>query len=193
MAQLTFEKMQEAYAQQQEAGDRYLDTYKQVYELSKLNRDLNKSIDSTDSIKGKQALRDLQEEINRLQESDAEMSQYDLDYLRKKYDLRVAEIALEEAQNAKSQVRMQRDAEGNWGYVYTADESKTADAAQNYEDKLYEMQELIRYIPRTAPFLTITGGEPTLLKEDFFGLLKTLQYDFDETRFLLLTNGYCEE
>jgi hypothetical protein len=65
------------------------------------------------------------------------MSQYDLDYLRKKYDLRVAEIALEEAQNAKSQVRMQRDAEGNWGYVYTADESKTADAAQNYEDKLY--------------------------------------------------------
>lgn len=138
----TFEKMQEAYAQQQEAGDRYLDTYKQVYELSKLNRDLNKSIDETNSIKGKQALRDLQEEINRLQESDAEMSQYDLDYLRKKYDLRVAEIALEEAQNAKSQVRMQRDAEGNWGYVYTADESKTADAAQNYEDKLYAIQEL---------------------------------------------------
>lgn len=54
---------------------------------------------------------------------------------------------------------------------------------------LYEMKELIRYIPRTAPFLTITGGEPTLLKDDFFGLLKLLQYDFDETRFLLLTNG----
>lgn len=51
------------------------------------------------------------------------------------------------------------------------------------------MQELIRYIPGTAPFLTITGGEPTLLKDDFFGLLKTLQYEFDETRFLLLTNG----
>lgn len=54
---------------------------------------------------------------------------------------------------------------------------------------LYEMKELIRYIPQTAPFLTITGGEPTLLKDDFFGLLKLLQYDFDETRFLLLTNG----
>lgn len=54
---------------------------------------------------------------------------------------------------------------------------------------LEELQELIRYIPRTAPFLTITGGEPTLLKNDFFGLLKTLQYDFDETKFLLLTNG----
>jgi hypothetical protein len=56
------------------------------------------------------------------------MSQHDLDYLRKKYELRLAEIALEEAQNAKLQVRMQRDSEGNWSYVYTADEDKTASA-----------------------------------------------------------------
>lgn len=54
---------------------------------------------------------------------------------------------------------------------------------------LEELQELIRYIPRTAPFITITGGEPTLLKNDFFGLFKTLQYEFNETKFLLLTNG----
>ena len=137
----SYEKMQEAFDQQKEIGDRYVEDYKKIYELSKLNRDLNKSIDSTDSIKGKQALRDLQEEINALQESDAEMSEYDLEYLRKKYELRVAEIALEEAQNAKSQVRMQRDAEGNWGYVYTADEAKIDSSQQNYEDKLYAMQE----------------------------------------------------
>jgi hypothetical protein len=30
------------------------------------------------------------------------MSEYDLEYLQKKYDLRLAEIALEEAQNAKN-------------------------------------------------------------------------------------------
>jgi hypothetical protein len=52
------------------------------------------------------------------------MSKYELDHLRKKYDLRLAEIALEEAQNAKSQVRMRRDSEGNWSYVYTADANK---------------------------------------------------------------------
>lgn len=137
----TYEKMQKMFDQQKEISDRFVDNYKQVYELSKLNRDITKSMDSMDGVAGKEALRDLQEEINRLQESGAEMSEYDLEYLRKKYDLRVAEIALEEAQNAKSQVRMQRDAEGNWGYVYTADESKTADAEQNYEDKLYAIQE----------------------------------------------------
>jgi hypothetical protein len=39
--------------------------------------------------------------------------------LQKKYDLRVAEIALEEAQNAKSQVRLRKMSDGSWGYVYT--------------------------------------------------------------------------
>jgi hypothetical protein len=42
--------------------------------------------------------------------------------------LLLAEIALEEAQNAKSTVRLQRDAEGNFGYVYTADANQVADA-----------------------------------------------------------------
>jgi len=54
---------------------------------------------------------------------------------------------------------------------------------------LDELQERLRYMPSVVPFLTITGGEPTLLKEDFFGLLKILQQDFVETQFLLLTNG----
>jgi hypothetical protein len=43
-----------------------------------------------------------------------------LDIQQAKYDLLLAEIALKEAQNAKSTVRLQRDSEGNFGYVYTA-------------------------------------------------------------------------
>ena len=138
----SFEKMQEAYDQQKEISQRYVSNYQKIYELSKLNRDLNKSITETDSVKGKQALMELQREINDLQESGVDLSEHDLEFLQKKYELRQAEIALEEAQNAKSQVRMQRDAEGNWGYVYTADANKTAEAEQGYEDKLYETQQL---------------------------------------------------
>ena len=52
-----------------------------------------------------------------------------------------------------------------------------------------ELLELIRYIPRTAKHLTITGGEPTLIGDAFFDILKALQYDFDSTAFQLLTNG----
>lgn len=138
----SYEKMQEVFDQEQEISDRYVDDYKKIYELSKLTRDLNNSIDNTDSIKGKQALRDLQEEINELTKDGRKVSQYELDHLRKKYELRVAEIALEEAQNAKSQVRMQRDYEGNWSYVYTADEAKIDAAQQNFEDKLFAIQDL---------------------------------------------------
>lgn len=43
-------------------------------------------------------------------------------------------MALEDAQDAKSTVRLQRDAEGNFGYVYTADTNKLAEAQQQLED-----------------------------------------------------------
>jgi hypothetical protein len=56
------------------------------------------------------------------------LSQYELDIQKAKYDLLLAEIALEEAQDAKSTVRLQRDSEGNFGYVYTADQNKLAEA-----------------------------------------------------------------
>ena len=138
----SLEELQAGFDQATEISDRYVADYKEIYELSKLNRDIAKSMDDTDNIKGKKALKELQKEINDLQNSNVKMSQYDLDHLRKKYDLRMAEIALEEAQDAKSQVRMRRDAEGNYSYVFTADQSKIDEAQQNYEDKLYEMQEL---------------------------------------------------
>ena len=134
--------LQDAYDRQSEINERYLEDYEKIYELSKLNRDIGNSIDDTDSIRAKQALLELQEEINALEESGAEISKYDLDFLRQKYELRLAEIALEEAQNAKSQVRMTRNSEGNWNYTYTANEENISKAEQNYEDALYKTQQL---------------------------------------------------
>ena len=69
------------------------------------------------------------------------MSQYELDNLQRKYDLRLAEIALEEAQDAKDSMRLTRDSQGNWTYTYTADENKVQEAEQQYEDALYNMQQ----------------------------------------------------
>jgi hypothetical protein len=46
----------------------------------------------------------------------------------------LAEIALQEAQQAKSAVRLRRDSEGNFGYVYTADAGQVADAEQRLAD-----------------------------------------------------------
>jgi hypothetical protein len=62
------------------------------------------------------------------------LSNLELDIQKAKYDLLLAEIALEEAQNAKSTVRLKRDSEGNFGYVYTADQEKVNDAEQELLD-----------------------------------------------------------
>jgi hypothetical protein len=59
-------------------------------------------MDSIDDPKKKKALADLQEEIAQKTAEGVKMSENDLRYLQQKYDLKVAEIALEEAQNAKS-------------------------------------------------------------------------------------------
>ena len=133
--------MKEAYDQNKVLREQYLEEYERIYELNKLNRDITNSMDDIDSIAAKQTLRDLQEELNELQRSGAQISKYDLDMLRMRYELRLAEIALEDAQNAKSQVRMSRDNDGNWSYVYTADEGAVADAQQGYEDKMMAMQQ----------------------------------------------------
>ena len=138
----SLDSLLEVYEQSKTISSQYLEEYQQIYELSKLTRNINNSIDDTDNIAGKEKLRDLLLEIEEMQRNGVEMSQYDLEYLQKRYDLRLAEIALEDAQNAKSQVRMARDAEGNWNYTYTADDSAVDNARQNYEDKLYALQEL---------------------------------------------------
>ena len=156
----SFDRMAEVFDQQSELNTQYIEDYKKVYELSKLTRNIQNQIDNTESVSAKQALRELQEEVNGLQENSVEMSAYDLEYLQKKYDLRLAEIALEEAQNAKSQVRLSKMANGSWGYVYTANSNAVETAQQNYEDKLYELQDLSNtYLQDTSSAIIQTQAD----------------------------------
>lgn len=134
--------LQEKWDQNKTLEEEYVPQYEKIYQLTKLTRDINKSIDETKNVKAKRELASLQEEINELQSDSKKMSEYDLEYLQKRYELKIAEMALEDAQNAKSQVRMTKDSEGNFSYVYTADEQQVAEAEQSYEDKLHEMQQM---------------------------------------------------
>ena len=138
----SFENMQKEFNRQTEKNDRYLQDYEKLYELSKLNRDLSNKMDDTTNLKAKKELAKLQEEILESQKDGVKMSDYDLKFLQKKYDLKLAEIALEEAQNAKTQVRLTKDAEGGYSYTYTADEDSIAKAQQSYEDQLYGIANL---------------------------------------------------
>lgn len=154
------EGLLDAFQNAQETSDLMLEDYQQIYELSKLSRDINNSIDDTENLAGKQKLKKLLGEINKLQEEGVEMSQYDLEYLQAEYQLRLAEIELEEAQNAKNTVRLQKDNEGNWSYVYTQNTDAVDEAQQKYEDALYSMQDLSsNYIDEMSEQLINTSQE----------------------------------
>lgn len=136
------EELREQFDRAKEIDDLYVDDYEKIYELSKLNRDISKSMDETDSIKVKEELAKLQEEINQKQAEGIKLTKHDFEEMRKRYELKLAEAALDEAKNSKKTVMLVQDSEGNYDYVYTADEQAVADAEQTYEDKLFEYQQL---------------------------------------------------
>lgn len=138
----TLDELQEAYDRASDLDAQYLEDYEQIYQLTKLTRDINNSIDDTDNIASKQAYKELIAEINQIEAEGTKLSEYDLEVLQKKFELKQAELALKEAENAKSSVNMVRGEDGNYSYVYTANEDDVATAEQNYEDKLHEMQVL---------------------------------------------------
>ena len=138
----TLEETMNMYDKAAELEERYVSNYEKAYSLSKLTSSIEKSLNDTTSLKHQQQLKDMLKEIQEIQESGKELSQYDLDYLQKKYDLTVAQMSLEDAYNAKTQVIRRRDSEGNWGYVYTANEEDKEAAMTTYRDKVYEMMEL---------------------------------------------------
>ena len=113
--------------------EEYLTTTNQVYETNKLMHTAQQEIDKTTNSVAKRRLKQYIDETEQLQNKN-KLSQFELDIQKAKYDLLVAEIALEEAQQAKSTVRLQRDSEGNFGYVYTADQNAVAEAEQQLAD-----------------------------------------------------------
>lgn len=128
-----FDTMLETMERASSLQEEYLTTTNKIYETNKLMRTVQQEIDKTQNTVAKRRLTQFIKETEQLQHQN-KLSNYELEIQQAKYDLLLAEIALEEAQNAKSTVRLQRDAEGNFGYVYTADQDKVAQAQQELED-----------------------------------------------------------
>lgn len=136
----SIEALQDAITRANELNDQYLSDADKTYELNKLRRQIEGSIDDTDIIPHKQALNKLQDELNKKLKDGSKISEYDLKILQSKYELELARQKLEDAQNSNETVRLTRDNNGNWGYVYSANEDKIAEAEQEYEDKLNAYQ-----------------------------------------------------
>ena len=134
----SFDQMNTGMERMVSLHEEYLTTTNKVYETQKLMRSAQQEIDKTSNTVAKNKMRQFIKETQSLQDQN-KLSKFELDIQQAKYDLLVAEIALEEAQNAKSQVRLQRDSEGNFGYVYTADQEMVQNAEQEFLDAQNEL------------------------------------------------------
>ena len=128
-----FEELNNSISRLSSHQDEYLTKTNQIYEANKMMHTLQQDIDKTTNSASKQKLASFAKEIEALKESN-QLSNLELEIAQAKYAMLQAQIALEEAQQSKSTVRLKRDAEGNYGYVYSADDTAVSDAQQQLMD-----------------------------------------------------------
>jgi hypothetical protein len=97
------------------------------------------------------------EEQLKLLEDEEHMSQYDIDLANSKLLILQKQIALEDAQRNKNQMQLRRDSQGNYRYVYRANQNDIAKARQEYLEAVEEGYELSKHhVTDTAEKLEAT-------------------------------------
>ena len=139
MTDIDYQKQQ--WEDQLKWQDRYYDGQEKIYQLESLGNKYDTAISDTKSLKTQEKLLKVKEqELKYLKEKD-NLSKDEIALAEKRYELTMAEIALEEAQNNKNIMKLTRNEEGNWSYQYVADEDDVANKQQDVIDKTYEYYE----------------------------------------------------
>lgn len=113
-------------------ADQYLDTINALYGMQELENKYLDAIDQTDNLSSQQKLNDLMNEQLDMLKSKDKLTEYDIQRANLRYEIALKEIALQEAQQNKSQLRLRRDSQGNYSYQFVSDQ----DQLKNAEDDL---------------------------------------------------------
>lgn len=117
-------------------ADQYLDTVNSIFAVQELENKYLDALDNTDSISAQNKLNDLMNEQLEMLREKEKLTQYDVDRANALYEIALKEIALQDAQQSKSQMRLRRDAQGNYSYQFVSDQ----DAIGQAEDELAAAQ-----------------------------------------------------
>ena len=112
----------------------YLDTVEETYELEKLRSKYNSLANDTMDLNLRKRINEqMEQELAYLREKD-KLSEYDINYANAKLEILQKQIALEEAQANKNQMKLRRDSQGNYSYVYTANKDDVTNAQNELMD-----------------------------------------------------------
>jgi len=128
-----------------EDQEHYLDNVERSFNMDELDDIFT---DILDSMEGRN---DLQQEFLKFQDEEIDklnqrerLTQYDIDELKARLEIKKQELALEEAQQNKSNLRLRRDSQGNYNYQYVANEDDIEDAENNVLTAKKDWYELVK-------------------------------------------------
>lgn len=115
-------------------ADYYLDDVNKAYNIQKLQGKYLELLDQSNDLGiQNQITAQMKEQLKYLREK-KNLSEYDVQYANAQLDILQKRIALEEAQRNKSQMKLRRDSQGNYSYVYTTNEGDVANAQSGLLD-----------------------------------------------------------
>ena len=128
------EYMADQWERIQENEDLYLDDLNKAYEIQKLQNKYQEMLnDATDPAIQQQITDQMNEQLQYLREK-TNLSKYDVDYANAQLEILQKTIALEDARDAKNQMKLRRDSQGNYQYVYAANKNQTLSAENDLLD-----------------------------------------------------------
>lgn len=122
-------------------ADKYLDDVNAAYAISELQAKVQDAINKNDgNVEAQEQIKDLMDEqLSYLQDKE-NLTQYDVERAEKLLDIELKRIALQNAQQSQTSMRLRRDANGNYSYEFVADEDAVSSAEQDLaaaENELY--------------------------------------------------------
>ena len=178
MMETTFgaiEKFKSEYDWLMEDSERTYDTVTGMFRINELQASVAAAKAQNASINAQRKLNEFVElEIDALREKD-KLTEHDYERAKARFELLQAQIALEEAQANKTQMRLVRGADGQYSYQYVADSAAIADK----EQAVFKAQESIMKTDQEA------------VKEYYDGIYNTIQ-DFIEKFKELFADGVID-
>lgn len=115
--------------------DNFLDTVNSVMGTRDVERLYQQAIDNAaDSPKQQQRINKLMNEQLKILKEKNKLTEYDIERAKALLQVEQARMALEDARNAKTKMRLRRDSQGNYTYQYVADEQKLSELQAALDD-----------------------------------------------------------
>lgn len=159
--------METQWEMSKELAEQYLDAVEETYEIEKLRSKYNDLANSTMDLNLRKRINEQMElELEYLREKD-KLSEFDVNYANAKLEILQKQIALEEAQANKNQMKLRRDSQGNYSYVYAADKDDVSKAESELLDAEFNAYDMSKenYVTNYDNYISAVNSAAERIKE----------------------------